>query len=89
MQQDHQHIDKKLRELESQSLPDLSKIDEHWQQLKNDLQPVSNTGTARAPRKYTWWIVAAAAIISILFITIYTSNYLPGQGLLTDQSGRL
>ncbi len=74
MKQDHQHIDNKLRELESQSLPDLSKIDEHWQQLKNNLQPVNINGPARAPRKYSWWIVAAAAIISILFIAIYTAD---------------
>ena len=74
MQQDHQHIDKKLRELESQSLPDLSKIDEHWQQLKNNLQPVNSNGPARTPRKYGWWTMAAAAIISILFIAIYTAN---------------
>lgn len=39
MQQDNNYIENKLRQLDSQQLPDLSHMDEHWQKMQAMLQP--------------------------------------------------
>ncbi|MEI9957198.1 MAG: hypothetical protein WDM90_13055 [Ferruginibacter sp.] len=42
MQQDNNHIENKLRQLENQQLPDLSAMDAHWQQMQAALAPNIN-----------------------------------------------
>lgn len=45
MQQDKNDIEEKLRQLDNQQLPDLSRMDEHWENMKAALQPsISNIG---------------------------------------------
>jgi len=67
MQTGNNDMDKKLRQLENQSLPDLSKQDKHWQQFQTMLQP----GTTPAAKGNGWfkkpwhWIVAASFIAGI------------------------
>lgn len=39
MQQDKNDIEEKLRQLDNQQLPDLSRMDEHWESMKAALQP--------------------------------------------------
>jgi hypothetical protein len=72
MQQDNQHINKKLQELESQSLPDLSKMDDHWQQMKTMIQPgVVPAGKKNNPAKrYFRWMIAAV-FTGALFLMTY------------------
>ncbi len=72
MHPDNKHTDKKLQELENQSLPDLSKIDEHWQQMQSLLQPgtVSVKPKNGSVRKYFSWIVAAIFIGGLSFLTM-------------------
>jgi uncharacterized membrane protein len=64
MQSDNKHTDKKLQELENLSLPDLSKMDEHWQQMKTVLQPASVPSKSKsAPvKKLFRWMIAAVLI---------------------------
>lgn len=72
MQPDNKHTDNKLKELENQSLPDLSKMDEHWQQMKMTLQPGSSAPEIKRTLTKKYWRVAAAIVISGLFLIIYT-----------------
>ena len=59
MQQDNNNTDKKLKQLENQSLPDLSKMDEHWNDLKNSLRPEASLPESKNANKIFRWIVAA------------------------------
>lgn len=97
MQHDNYDMDKKLRQLENQSLPDLSKMDEHWRQLKNTLQP-GNIPTQPARglfKNATQWLIAAGvtglvclAIYQWLLPTTHTKNTagLPAPGLTPSLS---
>jgi hypothetical protein len=69
MQRDNHNMDKKLRQLENQSLPDLSGMDEHWQQLKNSLQPGNKAGWDKKTR---WRMAIAACLTGIVCLTVYT-----------------
>lgn len=70
-------MDKKLRQLENQSLPDLSKQDQHWQQMQQLLKP-GVPATSTKPVKHwsrKWWprmlaacIIGTLAVISYKFI---------------------
>ncbi|MEI9911928.1 MAG: hypothetical protein WDO71_21160 [Bacteroidota bacterium] len=72
MQHDNKDIDNRLQNLENQSLPDLSKMDEHWQQMKTMLQPGSDSIPVDkvSYKKYMRWIIAAI-LISGLFLVTY------------------
>jgi hypothetical protein len=61
------HTDNKLRQLENQSLPDLSRQDEHWQEIKKMLQPGLTAVKPAATGKIWKWIVAACIIGGIAF----------------------
>lgn len=67
-------MDKKLRQLENQSLPDLSKQDQHWRQMQQLLQPGVPADTTplskKGLRKWGPWILAAC-ILGILSVTAY------------------
>jgi hypothetical protein len=65
MQQDNT-IETRLQQLDSQQLPDLSQMDNHWQQMQAILQPATATGK----KKYWPWLVVAASLIVgvVLFV---------------------
>lgn len=64
MQYDNNYTDKKLQELESQSLPDLTAMDQHWQQMRSLLQPAIVPAKSQKGnrKKIVRWILAAAVI---------------------------
>ena len=59
--QQYNTIETKLQQLESQQLPDLSQMDNHWQQMQAMLQPA----TAITKKKYWPWLVVAACFLGI------------------------
>lgn len=72
MQTGNNDMDKKLRQLENQSLPDLSKQDKHWQQMQTMLQPAmvpakKENGLFKKP----WHWLLAACIISAVSVVGY------------------
>jgi hypothetical protein len=76
MQHNNKHTDKKLQELENQSLPDLSGMDEHWQQMKTLLQPgmVAAKPKNGTIKKYFRWMIAAVFICGLFFLTYTLVN---------------
>jgi hypothetical protein len=76
MQHNNKHTDEKLQELENQSLPDLSAMDEHWQQMKTLLQPgvVPAQPKNVAIKKYFRWMIAAVFIGGLFFLTYTLVN---------------
>lgn len=73
MNYDNKHTDKKLQDLEHQSLPDLSKMDEHWQQMGLLLQPGTASLSTRKTifRKKLVLVTTAIAVIAIVSFFIY------------------
>src|ERR1043166_9743674 len=71
MQHDHNDMDKRLRQLENQSLPDLTKQDEHWEAMKKQSQPGSRPRFRTMLFKKGWKLVIAACIIGLLLVTTY------------------
>ena len=69
MQQDNNNMDKKLKQLENQSLPDLSKMDEHWENMKSSLQPGGSLPKSKSNKRIFRWIVAASLAGIAFFIT--------------------
>lgn len=67
-------MDRKLRQLENQSLPDLSKLDQHWQQMLQQMQPgnpdTNHRPAGKGPRRWWPWLIAAC-IVSMLVIIGY------------------
>jgi len=68
MQQDNNNMDKKLKQLENQSLPDLSKMDEHWEKMKKDLVSGSSLPKTKTGNKKLIWVVAAAFTLLLFFV---------------------
>jgi negative regulator of sigma E activity len=70
MQNDNRHTDKRLQELEKQSLPDLSKMDEHWQQMKTLLQPAVIPAKKKTigRKRIIGWVIAAAFIGAVVVL---------------------
>ena len=67
MQQDNNIINK-LKELENQQLPDLSHMEEHWQQMQSALPAAASTG-ARVININRWvWIITSALLIVAGFL---------------------
>lgn len=62
------NMDKRLRQLENQSLPDLSRQDEHWQGMKQLLQAGSVPAAKPVAGKTFWYWLAAAASVSAVVI---------------------
>lgn len=54
MQQDRKNIEEKLRQLENQQLPDLSRMDEHWKAMNAVLHPGNDLGIRK--KKWLWFI---------------------------------
>src|SRR6185436_4769524 len=77
MQPDNNNMDKKLKQLENQSLPDLSKMDEHWENMKSALQPKDSLPKERMNNRILRWIVAASVAAILFFVSykfIFNSN---------------
>jgi hypothetical protein len=73
MQQDKNDIENKLRQLENQQLPDLSKMDEHWQDMN-----VMLTQTVYTPPKKRYWKKVTRRTITYMglaAVVITTSYY--------------
>ncbi len=79
MKANNDHIDNKLRQLENQSLPDLSRQDDHWQQMKTMLQPpvTPAKGNSFGFKNYFWWLAAILLIGGIYLIYQLTNQ--PGE----------
>lgn len=71
MQTDNNNMDNKLRQLDNQSLPDLSRQDEHWQQMQQTLQSGVTPGNKDGRSKRSWYWIAAACIIGLFFMAVY------------------
>jgi hypothetical protein len=75
MQQDKNDIEEKLRQLDNQQLPDLSRMDEHWESMKLVLQPTlsSNVG------KNKWsWLIGLLLLTGTIALFVIRKNALPG-----------
>jgi hypothetical protein len=70
MQYDNNDMDKKLRQLEHQSLPDLSQQDQHWQQMKTMLQPGAPAVKPGTGKKSLLWGAIAALLLGGLAVLI-------------------
>src|SRR5436190_20037893 len=70
MQNDNRHTDKRLQELEKQSLPDLSRMDEHWQQMKTLFQPAVIPAKKKTigRKRIIGWVIAAAFIGAVVVL---------------------
>lgn len=80
MQQDNNNTENKLRQLDSQQLPDLSHMDEHWQKMQAMLQP-------NAPAS-KWSLNNKGKLIggSIIGIVIFVLCFLGYQKFNADKS---
>jgi hypothetical protein len=76
MQNGNNNMDNKLRQLENQSLPDLSKQDKHWQDMKQMLAP--EVVPAKPAGKFgiwKWFVAAGVAVgVVLLFDKLSTSK---------------
>jgi len=68
MRTEQNNIDQKLRQLDAQSLPDLSRQDQHWRDMQSLL--TGDSAPAPAPRKIGYRWMAAVIIAAVLF-TVY------------------
>lgn len=68
-QNQNKSADQKLKQLENQSLPDLSKMGEHWQQMKNMLQPEASIPPQSSNNKSPRWITAVMVGGILLFLS--------------------
>lgn len=72
MQTGNNNMDKKLRQLENQSLPDLSRQDQHWQAMRQMLHeaPPANGKPNSWLRKWGIWMVAAGVSLALVLFFI-------------------
>lgn len=66
MQQDKNDMENKLRQLENQQLPDLSRMDEHWDAVKTALQP----GHAKGDKSNKWIWLSGLLILAVTGILL-------------------
>jgi hypothetical protein len=69
MQQDNNHIENKLRQLENQQLPDLSAMDVHWKEMKNLVQPYLPKAKPLIP-KNIFWMIGAACLVGVVLLIL-------------------
>jgi hypothetical protein len=74
MQQDKNDIEEKLRQLDNQQLPDLSRMDEHWESMKLALQPTFTINQRK--KKWLWFIglLLVAGTTTLFIARKYTAN---------------
>lgn len=73
MQQDKNHIENKLRQLENQQLPDLSAMDAHWKEMKKIVQPNLPNAKPVVP-KSIFWMISAACLIGVILLIVNNGN---------------
>jgi hypothetical protein len=69
MQQDNNHIENKLRQLENQQLPDLSAMDVHWKEMKNLVQSYLPKAKPLIP-KNIFWMIGAACLVGVVLLIL-------------------
>jgi hypothetical protein len=74
MKYDNKQTDKKLQELEHQSLPDLSKMDAHWQQMSLLLEPGNSFAPQKGLTMRRTLIMTIAAAILVAATTLFVMN---------------
>jgi hypothetical protein len=74
MQYDNNNIDKNLKQLENQSLPDLSKMDEHWDQMKASLTAGSQPGNGNGLLHKPGFYFLAATVTGVLLFVLFFFN---------------
>ena len=73
MQQDKQHFENKLKQLENQQLPDMSQLETHW----STMQEMLGNATTVSPKKSagnTTGLIAAAIILVSMSLIVYQFN---------------
>jgi hypothetical protein len=87
MQQDKNDIEEKLRQLDNQQLPDLSRMDEHWESMKAALQPaIPNNGNRKK-----WFGLIGLLLLSgtiALFLTRKPASP-PGESKLAEKEQKV
>ena len=76
MQLGNHDMENKFRQLESQQLPDLSRMDEHWRSMEAMLQPPVQPG-AKTAKKGRWFLglgVILVAAVVMLFMNGHEEN---------------
>ena len=71
MNENTNHIDNRLRQLENQSLPDLSQQEAHWQQLRSMMQGTAQIEPPGPMKRNRRWL-AAACVAALLLAAGYT-----------------
>jgi hypothetical protein len=81
MQQDKSNIENKLRQLENQQLPDLSQMDDHWQQMQQMLSPAANaTNNTKFLKLNKKILFLAASLAGIIFLIWLSKNIIADKG---------
>ncbi|HMI78448.1 MAG TPA: hypothetical protein VK484_06620, partial [Ferruginibacter sp.] len=76
MQQDNNNIENKLRQLENQQLPDLSRMDEHWKSMEKNLIQTgnivksANSNSFIFNRKIFFWAASLVGIIGLIWLLV-------------------
>lgn len=87
MRDENMDMDKKLRQLEEQSLPDLSRQDEHWQKMQGLIDQFPPTGKSIGQRKPWIWLVAAVGLSLLVWLGNWLFNTKSsGAGILSDET---
>jgi len=87
MREENMDMDKKLRQLEEQSLPDLSRQDEHWQKMQGLIDQYPSTGKSIGQRKAWIWLVAAIGLSLLVWLGNFLFNTKSsGAGNLTTET---
>jgi len=82
MQQDKNNMEEKLRQLDNQQLPDLSRMDEHWDSMKQALQPGLS---AKSNSRKWFWLIALPLLIGAVTLFVNHKDALPENGSTVKQ----
>jgi hypothetical protein len=85
MQQDNNHIENKLRQLENQQLPDLSAMDVHWKEMKNLVQPYLPKAKPLIP-KNIFWMIGAACLVGVVLLILNWGSEKQSQLFFADDA---
>src|SRR5437868_3554473 len=87
MNYNNKYTDQKLQELENQSLPDLSKMDEHWQQMNLLLQPGTTSVDVKKNifRNKIFYTVVSVIIIVVIAFFLFPNRVSFGESSLSEK----
>jgi hypothetical protein len=98
MQQDNNHIENKLRQLENQQLPDLSAMDAHWKAMQTALAPGIVPRKKRSLKNNFKKLLFAASIVSVLIAVYFIKQHyntedktktVAGNATIAESAGQL